>query len=98
MPKTRHMYPDLVRSSRLNPHLDERELAVGRLQSLQHLVVAYRVAPTRAPRRHARSPRGVAGDRSIDRALQLLGPAMHQGNVFLMDLASRKLFCELAVR
>src|SRR6476646_4816429 len=81
----REMYPDLVRSSRLNLHFQQGELAVSALNLLSYLPVrdrrAARPALTRAARSHARATDHIAADGSGNRPFCHFGPAVHQSDI-----------------
>src|ERR1051326_4862732 len=97
----REMYPDLVRSSRLNLYLKQGKLAVSALNLPCHLPVRDRLAPWPALRAksrcHARATDHIAANSRIDGSFCHFGPAVHQRDISLFDLTTCKLLCQLSV-
>ncbi len=98
MPKRRHVHANLMRASSLDLELDQRKLAVRRIDFSLHYVMRYRVAATVAPRRHARAALGVAADGALNRAAILLRPAVDERDIGLMHLSRAELLREAAMR
>lgn len=91
------MHPNLVRSSRVNPDFQERELAVRAFDLPGNLPMSER-CPSRSPARsHTRTAHTIAADGCGDRAPWLRHPAVHQGSVGLNDFTVRKLLRQPAM-
>src|ERR1700676_2492890 len=98
MTQRSHMHPNLMRPAGIDLHLDQRELAKGRVQPTDYAVVRDRIAPARSSRRHPYAPQPVAADAGRNRPSILLYPSMHQRNISFLDLAPGKLGRQLAMR
>src|SRR5712671_5226814 len=95
------MYADLVSPSRLDLHFQQGKFAVSALNLFGYLPVRYsltaRSALTRTARGHACAADHIAADSGIDGSLRHLGPAMHQGDICLLDLPAGELLGELSM-
>src|ERR1700733_8664707 len=65
VPERRHVHANLVRASRLDPELDERKLAVGRIDLAPDRIMRHGFAAAKASRRHARAFLRVATDGAL---------------------------------
>src|SRR5450755_2596775 len=97
MPDRRHVHANLVSASSLDANVDERELAVGRIDALAHFVMGDGGTPSATAGGHANAADGIAADLGIDGAAWALGPAMHQRDVALFHFAPRKLLPQVAM-
>src|SRR6185437_15953298 len=95
------MYPDLVRSSRFNLHFQQGKLAVSAFNLFSYLPVRHGLTPrpalTCATCSHARATDDIAANRGGDGPFCHLGPAVHQGDIRLLYLATRELLSQLSV-
>src|SRR5579871_4089838 len=95
------MYPDLVRSSCLNPYFQQGKLAISALNLFGYLPVCdgltARPACAGTARGHSRATDHITADSGVDGSFRHLGPAVHQRDVCLLDLTTGELFCQLSV-
>src|SRR6266702_3266429 len=97
MPQRLHVYTNLVRSSCLDPHLDESERAISRRQPLNYFDVRYRGSSVRTASGHACAPDEIARDRQVDRHIVLRQCSVDERDVDLCDAAHGEHLAELAV-
>src|SRR5579862_4929850 len=91
------MHPDLMGTSGVDPHFDECELAIGRIDSAKNVVVRDSFAAAGLTGRHADAANAVAADAGRDSAGLFLDPSMDQGNVFLFYFSFGELLGEFAM-
>src|SRR5207248_3643477 len=94
MAKRSQVHADLMGPSGINIEFQQAELAVRCRQTFAHPVVSYRRAAAATPRCHAGTAHLVATDAGIYGAAVLLHPTVDQGDVLLLYLTARKLFCQ----
>src|SRR5216684_1440325 len=92
------MYSNLVRPSGVDLHLQPAEFSVRRIQLSLHRVMADRFPSPRPPRGHAGAPHPVAADSAANSSVIALQPAVHQREIFFLDLPLCKLGGQPAMR
>src|SRR5271166_5633516 len=97
MTDRRHVHADLVSTAGLDANVNQRELAVGRIDALANFVMRDGSTASAAARGHANATDGVTADLGIYCAARSLRPAMHQGHVALLHRASGKLLTKVAM-
>src|SRR5215467_527457 len=81
----------------LDLQFEQRKFAVGRIETALNFVVSDRFSTAARARGHAGTVDKVSADGSCNRPFFLLGPAVDQGDVGLLDLPAGELGCELAM-
>ena len=71
------VYPDLMRSARLDRELEERETAKG----FHHFVQRMRLTSMGGSRRHAQAVNAIATDGALDFSTSLLHLAVHERQI-----------------
>src|SRR5271165_2016371 len=92
------MHADLVSASGLDLEFNQRELAVWRIYFSLHGVMGDRLAAAGTARRHSRAPLRMAADGTLNGPAILFWPAVNQGNVGFVHLASAELSGQTLVR
>src|SRR5579872_6669645 len=92
------MHANLMGAPGIDLDFDQRELAVGRIDSAKYLVVRDSFTSTGVTRCHADTANAVAANACRDRARLLFYPTVNQGNVLLLYFALGKLLSEFAMR
>src|SRR4030095_15468684 len=81
------VYPDLVSAPGVDLEFQQRELAVGRVDSAADLVVRDCLAPAEAAGGHAGAAHGVAADSRVNGSPFGFQRAMHKGNIGFLNLS-----------
>src|SRR5437867_2355571 len=97
MPQRRHVDTNLVRAPGFNLQLEQSEFTVRAFNPPLNFVTRHRLTPAAAACGHTDAANGIAADRTRDRAVVALDPAMHQSNVRLLHPPAGELSPELAV-
>ena len=87
------VYPDLMRSARLNRELEQREAAKG----FYHFVQSMRLASMGGSRGHPQAVNAIASDGALDFSGRLLNAAVYQRQIPFGDRTRLKLAREICV-
>src|ERR1700676_599839 len=91
MTERRHVHADLVSAPSIYFQLQQCELAECRINPLLNHVMGDRLAPLFTPGRHLGAMHAIAAYAAADGSLVTLHPAVHQRDIFLLNLAPGEL-------
>src|ERR1700741_1839225 len=98
MAERRHVHSNLMCTAGFYLQLEQCELAIGEIDFFCDYIMRDRVTTACSPRCHARPPLHITADCTLDGALILLRPTMHQRHICFVYFAPAELACQSPVR